>query len=243
MLSGKKLVEFAKSKVGTPYVYGAKGADGKFTQAKLDFLAKNYKSVFTTSYINKSKKYIGVVCTDCSGLISWYTGKVYGSSQLYSKASKRIKARDYKNVPAGAVVWRQGHVGVYDGNGYVYEAKGIDYGTIKSKFVASKWTYFLLFDWMTYDYTVESDKKANNPYKEPTVVLTKGATGEGVKWLQYELIQAGYKTVKVNGKSKTLEIDGCFGDITKTAVGLFQQSCKLTVDYKVGSLTRKALKG
>ena len=30
-LTGKGLADFAISKIGTPYVYGAKGADGKLT--------------------------------------------------------------------------------------------------------------------------------------------------------------------------------------------------------------------
>ena len=31
-LTGRGLATFAKSKVGTPYVYGAKGADGKLVR-------------------------------------------------------------------------------------------------------------------------------------------------------------------------------------------------------------------
>ena len=56
-LTGRGLATFAKSKVGTPYVYGAKGADGKLTLARLNSLKKSYPDMFTTSYYNKAKKY------------------------------------------------------------------------------------------------------------------------------------------------------------------------------------------
>ena len=125
-LTGKGLANFVKTKLGTPYVYGAKGADGKFTSSKLSFLARNYPSMFTATYQAKARKFIGRVCTDCSGLISWYTGKVYGSSQLYSvaKAKHKIDKKDISDIPVGAVVWKPGHVGVYIGNGEVIDKTG-----------------------------------------------------------------------------------------------------------------------
>ena len=84
-LTGAGLAAFAKGKKGTPYVYGAKGAEGVLTQSKVNFLSNNYKNIFTATYLNKIKTrgLVGKVCTDCSGLISWYIGKVLGSSQMY----------------------------------------------------------------------------------------------------------------------------------------------------------------
>ena len=126
-LTGTGMATFTKAKKGTPYVYGAKGADGVFTQTRLNTLAKMYPSMFTTSYLNKikRKKLVGKVCTDCSGLISWYTGKVLGSSQLYSQAYARLPISKWQQFAVGTVVWKSGHVGVYLGNGKVVEAKGI----------------------------------------------------------------------------------------------------------------------
>jgi len=247
-LTGGKLAQFVITKLGTPYVYGAKGAHGKFTQVRLNWLSKNYPGTFTKSYIAKAKKFIGKICCDCSGLISWYTGKEYGSSQLYSKASKRIPISQIKNIPIGTVLWKQGHVGVYIGevNGVpmCVEAKGINYGCVKTKVSATKWKYGLLFPWITYgevSSSVPSTSKAANPYAVPTRTLKYGMVGNDVKWLQYELIEAGYTKVKVGLVTKTLTIDGDFGKITKTALGLFQQSAKLEKDFKCGKLTRAAL--
>lgn len=233
-LNGKDLVKFAKSKIGTPYVYGAKGADGKFTQQKLNWLAKNYPKVFTTSYIRKAKKFVGQVCCDCSGLISWYTGKVYGSSQLYSKAVKRGTIKTINKAPIGAILWKSGHVGVYIGNGECIEEKGIAYGCVKSKISNTRFTHWLTFDFMDYSEVreVEVDEKKTNPYKEPKALIKTGSRGNGVKWLQFELQEAGFKEVS---------IDGIFGSKTKKGLKSFQKSSKITVDGICGPQTRKAL--
>lgn len=60
------LVAFAKSKLGTPYIYGAKGTVMSLSQIRA--LRKQYGSncVWTS---DDSKA--GKVCVDCSGLISW----------------------------------------------------------------------------------------------------------------------------------------------------------------------------
>lgn len=237
MLKGKDLANFCKYKIGTNYVYGAKGTDGVFTQKKLDLLAKLYPNMFTKSYYSKAKAKVGTVCCDCSGLISWYTGKNYGSSQLYAKANKRIPIKDWHTMPIGCVLWKQGHVGCYIGDGWVVEEKGINYGCVMTKITSQKWQYGLLFDWMQYDNEV-------NPYVEPTINIRKGTVGEGVKWVQYELRKAGFdKKFKYNGKTyNPVEIDGEAGKITDAGIRAYQQSCKLTVDGIVGPKTRACMK-
>lgn len=237
VLTGQKLATFAQGKKGTPYVYGAKGADGPLTQAKLDYLAKVYASTFTTSYLEKAKKYVGKTCTDCSGLISWYTGKVYGSAQLYSQAYARLPISQWKKFAVGTVLWKEGHVGVYLGDGKVAEARGINYGTIISNISDVKWVYGLTFSWMSYDIVEVVDStvityKTSNPFTEPTTTVKKGDNGTSVKWLQYELVEAGF----------SISIDGDFGSKTYDALISFQKSSKLTVDGKCGPVTRAALK-
>jgi len=74
----------------------------------------------------------------------------------------------------------------------------------------------------------------SNPYPEPTATLKRGNTGNGVKWIQYQLsiMQGG-----VN-----LHIDGDFGSATERAVRIFQMSRHLGDDGIVGPLTRAKLK-
>lgn len=70
-----------------------------------------------------------------------------------------------------------------------------------------------------------------NPYTQPSTNLKKGDKNEGVKWLQWELVKAGYD----------IEIDGSFGPATDTAVKDFQKKYNLEVDGIVGTNTRKVL--
>lgn len=79
------LIAFAKSKIGTPYVYGAKGT--VMSLAKIQALRKMYGS---NCVWESDDKKAGRVCVDCSGLISWYTGIVRGSGQYKSTAVEVI---------------------------------------------------------------------------------------------------------------------------------------------------------
>lgn len=70
------------------------------------------------------------------------------------------------------------------------------------------------------------------PYAEPTKNLRRGSSGNGVRWIQWNLNQTGEK----------LKVDGSFGALTKAAVLRFQRTKKLTQDGIVGAKTRAALK-
>ena len=238
-MTGAKLVEYAKTKVGTPYFYGSKMS--VLTETFMQTMHRMYPSTVTSLYILKArnKGQVGKVCTDCSGLISGYTKKMLGSSQLYSQAYTRLNIADYKKWASGVVCWRQGHVGVFFWDGAsprVIEAKGLNYGTVVSDFDKTKWTCGLTFSWMTYVYAENvagnATWKKPNPYCEPMALLKKGSKGEGVMWLQFELNEAGYK----------LSIDGEFGSKTLKALKDFQTSCKLVCDGICGEKTRAALK-
>lgn len=239
MLTGQDLVEHAKSLLGTFYFYGAKKQI--LTESFMMSMHKAYPNIVTNQYIQKArnKGMVGKVCVDCSGLISSYTKKVLGSSQLYSQAYTRLPISQYRVFANGTVVWRKGHVGIFshESDGYfVYEAKGIDFGTIRSRFDPMNWTCGLTFSWIKYNYEINlapiSSAKGTNPYKEPHITLKKNMVGEAVKWLQWELVEAGYK----------LDIDGDFGSETERCLKEFQTSAKITADGVCGSLTRKKLK-
>ena len=77
--------------------------------------------------------------------------------------------------------------------------------------------------------------KKENPYTEPVRVIKRTfpmMSGEDVKWVQWELNQAGF----------TLDIDGKFGKDSEATLKKFQESCKITVDGKCGPETRTYLK-
>ena len=195
--NASEYIDFVRSKLGTPYVYGAKGKSGVFTQARLNSLANGYPKVFTASYINKAKKFVGKVCCDCSGLCCWmWKGKELGSSQLYSSAYARLPMNQIDKFAPGTVLYKQGHVAVYigkksDGKYYCIEAKGIDYGTVETKITQpSSWKCGLTFSWMNYNIKDKIDSnlisyKTKNPYPVPKKSVGKGATGNDAKWVEY----------------------------------------------------------
>ena len=71
-----------------------------------------------------------------------------------------------------------------------------------------------------------------NPYPEPSKVIKKGDTGNGVKWVQFELKEAGFD----------VKIDGVFGPLTDRAVRDFQSQHKIKVDGMVGPVTKNYFK-
>ena len=83
-----------------------------------------------------------------------------------------------------------------------------------------------------------------NPYSEPTRLLSYKPLllmhGEDVKWLQFHLVRLGFlKEVNSKGKSN---VDGWYGKDTDNAVLAAQKKFGITVDGKVGSVTRTKLK-
>ena len=130
------LVEFCKNKIGTAYVYGTKGE--VLTEDKYNRLKEQYGGMVWDS--DKSK--IGKVCCDCSGLISWYTGIIRSSTE-YRNMAKNIYGIDYiAKAPVGAAVWKQGHIGVYIGNGEYIAADGSTYGVRKRKLSEADFKYW-----------------------------------------------------------------------------------------------------
>lgn len=242
-LTGKGLADHCRAKLGTPYVYGAKGLYGKLTQPHLNSLILAYPNVFTNIYIAKARKLVGQVCADCSGLISWYTGKNIGSYQMYSSAYTRLPINEIENFAHGVILWKPGHVAVYLGDGKYteIEAKGIDYGTVKDDARKRGFKYGLTFKGIDYTYEkrIQGTWKGTNPYKEPTRTIYYDmvdkvvvCTGDDVRWVQWELREAGFD----------IEIDGRCGPATDQAIRDFQQSCKIKVDGKCGPDTRRHLK-
>ena len=160
-MTGKELVAFCRSKIGTPYVYGMKGK--VMTEQNYKFLKNTYGKMVWLSDRDK----IGKVCVDCSGLISWACGVKLGSGQWRARATKINPISTIEKAPIGALVWMQGHIGVYTGmkNGYPYyiAADGSAYGVREVPLRCNKFTHWLLVEdvfqyEMRDDEVVEKDK-------------------------------------------------------------------------------------
>lgn len=145
-------------------------------------------------------------------------------------------------IPAtpGLVVWNDGHIGISIDGVWAIEARGFNYGVVKTRIADRSWKKWGQLPASMIDYvdgeietTPESVDPGSGdcPYAEPTANQKKGSKGEGVIWVQWMLEACGY-SVGVRG------IDGDFGSATLAAVEAFQRDHGLSVDGIVGKLTR-----
>lgn len=132
------LIDFAKSKIGTPYVYGAKG------QVMPLEAIQNLRRIYGSNAVWPSDdSKAGQACVDCSGLISWYTGIVRGSGQ-YKATAKEVKPIELRsNDHIGWAVWMPGHIGIYLGNDHYIAADGSRYGVRIAHINQNKFTHLL----------------------------------------------------------------------------------------------------
>lgn len=223
MKKANELVAFVKGKLGTPYVYGMKGS--VMTQSAYDYLKRVYPS-----QVKDSDKYkVGKVCVDCSGLISWCTGSVRGSSQYKDTARKVLPISRISEAVPGCALWKQGHIGVYIGNGKCIEARGSAYGTVETNVSERPWTHIL---WLLDINYVDSVSPA-------TVEEKKTAQEWANRYLKDEILRGDFPALDIDGalglkskqafcrclqkwlnekKGAKLDVDGDFGPKTKAAI-------------------------
>lgn len=156
-MTGKELVEFARSKIGTPYLYGCKGEI--LTKEKYDYLQKTYG----TDYVWKSdSSKIGMVCVDCSGLISWGSKVMRGSAQWFAKATEKHPISEIDKAPVGALLYMKGHITIYsgfrDGKYWSVGADGSKYGVQEVPITFHKFTHWLLAEDI-FEYDTKEDEE------------------------------------------------------------------------------------
>ena len=144
------LVEYAKAQLGKPYWYGCFGqlSDPSLLANK----RKQYPAYYKASDFGRQ---MGVKVHDCIGLVKGYmwcndpsdpkptycsNGFPDCSADQQFNRSKR-KGEGMGGLPqvAGVLVFMKGHVGVYIGNGEVIEARGHEYGVVKTKLTRRPW--------------------------------------------------------------------------------------------------------
>ena len=158
MINYDELCEFAKSKIGTPYVYGAKGT--VMTRGQIQSLQNQYgKGCVWDSDLNKA----GQVCVDCSGLISWATGIQRGSLQYKNTAIEVIPISQRTNDMYGYAVWMNGHIGIYLGNDTYIAADGSNYGVRIANLSQNKFTHLLKL--CDVDYTRSTQSESTIDYE------------------------------------------------------------------------------
>lgn len=154
MFNGSDLVDFAKraKKEGVKYLYG--GNFETLTPERLDALrAQSPSQISDNRYNYALNNYIGKTVTDCSGLIYGYTrdGSRRTSQMLFNKADSALDIPpDLSKIPVGAVLWKPGHVGIYQGDGKTIEALGFDSGIVERDVNNTDFQKYLLFNDFVY---------------------------------------------------------------------------------------------
>ena len=198
-MTGEKLVEFCRSKLGTAYVYGAKGE--VLTEEKFELLQKLYSKY--VPYTDKKK--VGQVCVDCSGLIGWGTNRALNSAGWRAAADEVHPIGSLGDAPIGALVWMQGHIGVYSGKKggvcHYIAADGSAYGVREVPINQNRFTHWLLvrdvFEYKEDEEMVEKDTIIFNGKEYKVNLIRK----DGVTYVKTRDI-ADVIGLKVSSKGK-----------------------------------------
>lgn len=248
MFTGDQLAAWAEKALaaGAKYWYGTCWYEAD--EGLLKRKAEQYPSHYTAKRMATYRKHIAdnrMVC-DCVGLIKGFfwtangtTGNKYKSNNCPdTSANGMIKLCEetgtINKMPdeRGILVWRSGHIGVYIGGGKVIEARGYQYGVVKTDLKARGWQKWgRLPEVMLYYPARDGELK---PDTEPVIVtplLKKGAEGEAVKRVQKTIMAWNPKALPVYGA------DGEFGNETRNWVKRLQKAFALEQDGIVGPLT------
>lgn len=246
------LVEFAKRALadGWRYWYGTTGV--RCTPQLLARKTAQYPAHYKAGRMARYNRDIaeGRYCADCIGLAKGYmwrdeeTGAQRYKSNgcpdasangMYSRAAEKGGIASMPEIP-GLMLHMDGHAGIYIGGGLVVEARGFSYGVVQTELKKRPWQHWYKLPGCAYaEKDPGADEREVNPYPEPARNLRRGAVGDGVKWVQWELLRRGYD-LGPDG------VDGEFGRMTDAAVRGFQRENGLVVDGIVGVRTRNALK-
>lgn len=178
------LVAYAKAQLGKPYWYGSFGQAGNATL--LTQKARQYPTMYTAERLANCRKQYNIKVHDCIGLIKGYlwcdsptdTTPTYIAAQDQSANSMYniCKERGYINTMpdlAGVLVFMDGHVGVYIGNGEVIEAMNFARGVVKTKLAGRGWQRWGKCPYITYTSATASNSASSSTAKKSIEEVAK----------------------------------------------------------------------
>ncbi|MCD8254506.1 MAG: hypothetical protein LUC36_03040 [Oscillospiraceae bacterium] len=151
------------------YVWGTYG--GVLTESLFEYKLRQYPDGVGKYEDYIRANWLGRRTTDCVGLIKGYgwldTDSLtinyatngmpdYSADQMYLSAVNAGKlGEDYGSIDsipeiAGLAVWKEGHIGVYIGGGYVVEAMGTKYGVVKTALADRSWQAWCKIPYISY---------------------------------------------------------------------------------------------
>ena len=188
MKTNAGLVEYAKAQLGRPYWYGTCGdiASVKLWEGR----AKAYPRYYSKARFDKMKERgdIGKKVHDCSGLIKGYLMSNSPDMAATYKKSYDLSANGFlknavesgpiSSIPEipGLAVWRNNHIGIYVGGGEVIEAKGFDYGVVKSALKGSTFAKWIKLPFITYGTQIEAPAASDDAIDADIYIVVKGDT-------------------------------------------------------------------
>ena len=239
----------------SPYWYGTYGQIGSealYQEKKRQYpsqYTKWDKSTFTAQYGKKvhdcsgfPKGYLDNPTIDASGMVQDYLKpSVYHSEWDWSanETIKRCKEQgDISTIPEieGLVVWKDGHMGLYDLNGWVIEEAGHMQGTIRTRLSDKKWQKWGKHPAIEY-LTEPAPTPTGCSVKMP--VLHKYDKNNQVSLMQLCLWRKQY--LGKNGKE--LEIDKSFGGNSEFALNAFKKDHGMPQDSTCDEATWQVLLG
>lgn len=206
-MNNYEFAKFAESLLSdqapTWYMYGVNGQ--KITEALIQAKKKQYPAQYTDDKIKILRTKIGKIGYDCSSIADVFTGQDKSADGWLASAIEKGPISTIPEIP-GITVHFPGHMGVYIGSGYVVEAKGTNYGIVKTKLKDRPWKNWAKIPGIEYIEGSEDD-----------VMLKKGDKGQAVYDYQWVLKQLGYDmgtwADMVTGEKNGL--DGSFGGYTE----------------------------
>lgn len=163
IVKAKDIIKYVESQLGRPYWYGTCGQIA--TEKLYNSRKKQYPKYYDESKYTKGwKEDYGKKVHDCIGLIKggiWCncdpngTPDGYCAEQdlsangTYEACKEKGPISSLPEIP-GYLVWYKGHIGMYIGHGQVIEARGHDYGVVKTVLSTRKWTNWCKYPWIDY---------------------------------------------------------------------------------------------
>ena len=124
------LVRYAQAQLGRPYWWGTSGQIS--TETLLNGLKKLYPDTYAKPMYANAPQQLGVKVHDCMGLIEGY----------FWSDNADAPAKYNSNGFPGISVHMKGHVGIYEGKGNVIEARGHQYGVVRTRLKDRPWTHW-----------------------------------------------------------------------------------------------------
>ena len=181
-----KIVEFAISKIGCGYIYGA---TGWICTQKIRLEQAAQYPAYADVILGTGAKWDGLQCFDCAQLVRRALEQIgikppSGATSQYNADIWEDKGEisTMPDIP-GIILYRQTadkkmqHTGIYIGGGEVVDARGHKYGVMRSLITSYPWTH-----WAKPAVTKNDEKETKPVNKQMVVTRIDGAKGSTVNF-------------------------------------------------------------